>query len=641
MPDFHKGTWFPLPSNCTRSYTLTFSRCAEYGTLAVTECVSWVVQTVQECVQWAWQAVTTCVDWVTQEVQQCTSWAQQTSQQCCTWWPCSWACQAFTTIVSWVCLAFGLVVSTVCVAFAVVLSLVCLVLALVAIVVCALFAVITYIFCLFWSVIEIIFCMSNMNGGTAFLLTDGTVMMQECQSLSVFGAIWATHRWWKLVPDQTGSFANGTWHQLADSNVARRYFASSVLADGRVIVCGGEYSDGSGTQKNDWNNTCEIYDPVANTWTMIAQPVAPSGSVWQHIGDAPCAVLPDGTFLLGSDFDTNIAKFDPATMAWTAMNPRPGVANSDEDSWVLMPDNTLVGPSCSSQPTTWAYDIANDQWNPGNNLPMTLVDSEEEIGPGLLQYDGSAFFFGSTQHTAVFSANANPPWSNAGDMPMIGGQNIGIVDGPAAILPDGNILFGAAAIDAASDNLSPVSFFEFDGASFNRTNDPPNNGCPTYPTRLLLLPNGDIMFAREDDSSFFAYHQSAATPQAAFRPVIQNCPANITVGTTVQVSGFQFNGLSQAVAYGDDSETATNYPLVAITNNQSQHIRFCRTFNHTTVDANGNVIPSMGVATGMNNLITTNVVIPGDLEFGASSLVVIANGIASMAFAVTINAQPE
>jgi len=56
-------------------------------------------------------------------------------------------------------------------------SLVCLVFALVVTVVCLLVAVIEWIVCLVWSLIEIIFCMSHANGGTMFLLTDGTVMI--------------------------------------------------------------------------------------------------------------------------------------------------------------------------------------------------------------------------------------------------------------------------------------------------------------------------------------------------------------------------------------------------------------------------------------------------------------------------------
>jgi hypothetical protein len=150
-----------------------------------------------------------------------------------------------------------------------------------------------------------------------------------------------------------------------------------------------------------------------------------------------------------------------------------------------------------------------------------------------------------------------------------------------------------------------------------------------------LLPDGDIMFCREGDNSFYAYNSSAAMPQDSFRPVIQTCPANPVPGSTIQISGLQFNGLSQAVAYGDDSQTATNYPLVRIINKTSGHVRYCRTFNHTTVNASGNMIPSMGVATG-TAVVTTNVVIPEDIELGDSSLFVVANGIASQPFDVAI-----
>jgi hypothetical protein len=210
---------------------------------------------------------------------------------------------------------------------------------------------------------------------------------------------------------------------------------------------------------------------------------------------------------------------------------------------------------------------------------------------------------------------------------MVSGQpfKIGIHDGPAAIMVNGNILFGAG-VKIADAQSSPSWFFEYDGSIFNRTSDPPNNVTYTYATRLLLLPNGDILFCREDDSSFYAYHSDAATPQDSFRPVIQACPTTLAPGTTIQISGMQFNGLSQAVAYGDDCTTATNYPLVRIVNNQTKRVRYCRTHDHT----------SMGVATG-TAVITTNVDIPSDLDLGDASLFVVANGIASQPFAVTVS----
>src|SRR5215471_11004916 len=77
--------------------------------------------------------------------------------------------------------------------------------------------------------------------GTMILLTDGTVMVQN--NSSNFAA------WMRLVPDIHGSYVNGTWvTNIASMNLARLYFASNVLPDGRVWVLGGEYSGPSLTQ---------------------------------------------------------------------------------------------------------------------------------------------------------------------------------------------------------------------------------------------------------------------------------------------------------------------------------------------------------------------------------------------------------
>jgi Kelch motif len=582
--------------------------------------------------------VETCIDWATETTQECVSWAEETSQECCDWWPCSWACAIVLVIVSWVCELFAIVTITVCIAFGVVVTLVCVAFTIVVTIGCAIWAVLVYVFCLLWTVIPISFCLSNARGGTAFLLTDGTVMMQEVLT----GLNVLTNRWWKLTPDENGSYANGSWSRLADSNVGRKYFASAVLADGRVLICGGEYSNASGSDQQDETNTCEIYDPTTDSWSTLSAPMTADlpPVTWSQIGDAPCALLPDGTFLMGSNETSDVAKLDPSTLTWTAMSKRPTVSRSSEESWVLMPDSTIASPSCVDPPTTWVYDVSGDQWNEGNDLPTSIVlpppGDVAEIGPGLLRYDGTAFFLGGNQHTAIYSPAARLKWMNGGDLPDQDGRSLGVMDGPAAVLPNGNILFGAGPIDARGDYKSPCFYFEFDGSAFNRTNDPSNNNCPTYVTRLLLLPNGDVMFIREDDTSLYAYHSDAATPQDSFRPVIKNCPPNLVAGTTVQISGLQFNGLSQAVAYGDDAQTATNYPLVRVTNKGNHQVRYCRTFNHTTVDGAGNLIPSMGVAT-RSAVITTNAAIPGDLAAGDYTLEVVANGIPSSPFDVTVS----
>src|SRR5450755_3114546 len=139
------------------------------------------------------------------------------------------------------------------------------------------------------------------NGaGIGFLLTDGTAMFQ--------GNSMAT--WWKLTPDNLGSYLNGTWSQLASlpSGYSPDAFASSVLADGRVVIVGGEYNFGTFTL----TNLGAIYDPVSNTWTSLPPPAG-----WDFIGDSPSVVLPDGKFLVGNKLDKRLAALDPATLTWT------------------------------------------------------------------------------------------------------------------------------------------------------------------------------------------------------------------------------------------------------------------------------------------------------------------------------------
>jgi hypothetical protein len=78
--------------------------------------------------------------------------------------------------------------------------------------------------------------------------------------------------------------------------------------------------------------------------------------------------------------------------------------------------------------------------------------------------------------------------------------------------------------------------------------------------------------------------------------------------------------------------------LGRIVNNQTNHLRYCRTFNHTTVDTNVTTIPSMGVATDAA-VITTSVFIPHGIELGDSRLFVVANRIPSRPFDVSISIQ--
>src|SRR3954466_15585350 len=72
------------------------------------------------------------------------------------------------------------------------------------------------------------------SAGNPLLLTDGTVIAHNT----------CAPDWWRLTPDNQGSYVNGTWSPIASmpSDYGPLYFASAVLPDGRVIVEGGEYN---------------------------------------------------------------------------------------------------------------------------------------------------------------------------------------------------------------------------------------------------------------------------------------------------------------------------------------------------------------------------------------------------------------
>jgi hypothetical protein len=57
----------------------------------------------------------------------------------------------------------------------------------------------------------------------------------------------------------------------------------------------------------------------------------------------------------------------------------------------------------------------------------------------------------------------------------------------------------------------------------------------------------------------------------------------VTRGGSYVVSGHLFNGLSQGAAYGDDAQSATNYPLVRITNLGTGHVFYSRTHDHSSM----------------------------------------------------------
>ena len=241
------------------------------------------------------------------------------------------------------------------------------------------------------------------------LMTDGTVIATSA----------CTGNWYKLTPDNTGSYINGTWTQIASlpSGYAPLFVGSGVLPDGRVIVEGGEYNGSGGNCGNgSWTTKGAIYDPVANAWTSVTPP-----NGWSSIGDAAGVVLDTGTYLQSNCCDTSIssglsALLNPSTLTWTPTGSGKLDRWDEEGMAKLQNGNVLVvdahtNTSCSPN-TSEIYNAGTGTFSATGNTVDQEADCSNpanslsyELGPVLTRQDGSAVVFPGVLCSDVANTN--------------------------------------------------------------------------------------------------------------------------------------------------------------------------------------------------------------------------------------------
>ena len=478
--------------------------------------------------------------------------------------------------------------------------------------------------------------------GVTMLLTDGSVLVHEEQDGN-------QQNWFKLNPDIFGSYLNGTWSQVASIPPALNYsplfFGSSVIADGRVAVIGGEVNFDTYV----WTNQGAIYDPVADTWTNVPPPVG-----WTTIGDAQSINLANGTYMQANCCATQWAYLNPTTLAWTQFSGKGKFDVFDEEGWNMLPNGKVLTVDAyvfqydAVGMNSELYDPRSRTWSSAGSTVAQLWDSDcgdstnatFEVGPAVLRPDGTVFATGAntcgTGHTSIYNSH-NGKWTAGPDFPV---PNVSIADGPAALETNGKVLMMGSV-----NEQPPSTFFEWDGKDLKVIPGPPNApNAGSFYGHLLVLPTGQIMYTDWLYPGFGATADvELFTPSGSYNPAwapkifavqateeeAEGYPhgkaIRLTRGKTGIVYGYRLSGMSEGGAYGDDYQPSTNYALVRVTNNATGHVFYCRTHNPSSYLVQNSALEY------------TKFDVPAGAETGPSMLVAVTNGIPSQPISVTVH----
>ena len=179
-----------------------------------------------------------------------------------------------------------------------------------------------------------IFCSGNVH------LPDGRILTAGGDGIFTTGNL-------GLADTTIFDPATGTWKRVADMNRPRWYPSLTELADGRYVAI-----SGNSTNQTTWADTPEVYDPAADTWTLLTGVSTPQ----VHEEEYPFSYLaPNGkVFTIGPKEDNSFF-LDVAAKTWTPVGGASGVVNGS--SVMYRPGKILYSggaPSVQSSTTAKA-----------------------------------------------------------------------------------------------------------------------------------------------------------------------------------------------------------------------------------------------------------------------------------------------
>jgi hypothetical protein len=441
---------------------------------------------------------------------------------------------------------------------------------------------------------------------------NGIQIMMQATDGSILVQAYDGQTWMKLTPDDRGSYLNGTWTVLASEPIARLYFASQIMPDGRLFVAGGEYS-GPGLLPN-WSNTGEIYDPLSNKWTRIApypkQPDCPSinyvsgnttsGSaqitrIYPYtsglfVGEGVFGTgIPNGATIVSVDSPTKITISAAATQRVTATaiilssNYQLTGCLGDDPSILLAGKKILVGDLVNSN--TYVYDAASNAWSASGT--KVYQDPSDEEGwtrssqGTIINYDLSQSIATKGSYAEKYNTKTGT-WTSIspsdgtakGTIPRLSSPTLGFELGPSLRLHDGRIFQIGATQHTALYNPTTNTWVAGPDVRGTLNGIPSPFGADDAPG--AILPNGHVIFAADAGVSGFASSGNVS----AGSPVITGIPSTAILQVYWGVQGAGIPGGAFIVSVDSPSQVTISSPANATTRGDA--ISWGGTFSNPT-----------------------------------------------------------
>jgi Kelch motif protein len=457
-------------------------------------------------------------------------------------------------------------------------------------------------------------------------------------------------------------------------NASATFFSVRLVFNGAAAACFGDdpsilVPGGNILAGNIFNRSTYTYSIAGNAWSFAANKFYNDRS-----DEEGWTKLPDNRVLTYDLFQsvaagTGFAElYDPNSGAWSSISPSNGttsgtlpVLSSSALGFELGPvlrlqDGRVLVIGANNH--TALYTPSSNTWAAGPDIFGTLSNAFGTIssaafgaddapaalmpnGHVLLAADaGAAAVTSSGNTTAGSSIITNIPstaglqtgWAvtqaGGGTIVIPPSTSISSVDSATQIRISRNANATSTGIGLVFGGLfsRPTQLFDFDpGAGSISPVSPASPDfslplIPSYLTRMLVLPTGQVLFSNSG-SQLWVYTPGGA-PNPSLRPVVNNVTYN---GSGVFIlTGKQLNGQSNGSAYGDDVESDENYPIVRLVNSTG-NVYYCRTTNWSSTAVGGG-----------STAQTVNFTLHAAVTPGNYALVLSGAGISSFPLAVNI-----